>query len=86
MSCGRPTTISTPVGRRGGTWKYDRAGWAPGDVVLPWEIDVTAQLKSSRTLELTYQLDEYVNENRGETWAPFHQTASHLVLFRDAPH
>lgn len=68
---------------QGGTWKYDRAGWAPGDVVRPWEIDATPLLDGVRELRIEYKLDEYVNEARGKTWAPSHRTESHAILYRE---
>jgi len=71
-----------PCRPQGGTWKYDRAGWAPGDVVRPWEVDVSHLIDSKQTLEIEYILDEYVNEDRGKTWAPTHKTEAHLVLYR----
>jgi hypothetical protein len=71
-----------PCRPQGGTWKYDRAGWAPGDVVRPWIVDCPGPLAGA-TLSLGYALDPYVNENRGQTWDPFHQVTSYLVLYRD---
>jgi hypothetical protein len=71
-----------PCRPQGGTWKYDRAGWAPGDVVTPWAVDVTDLITTQRELRIEYVLDPYVNEARGETWAPFHKTESHVVLYR----
>lgn len=71
-----------PCRPQGGTWKYDRAGWAPGDVVRPWEIDATPLIDERRVLHITYELDPYVNEARGKTWAPTHKTESHLILYR----
>lgn len=71
-----------PCRPQGGTWKYDRAGWAPGDVVRPWEVDVSHLIGSERKLEIEYVLDEYVNEARGKTWAPTHKTEAHLILYR----
>ena len=71
-----------PCRPQGGTWKYDRAGWAPGDVVRPWEVDISDLIGPSRALTIDYTLDEYINENRGQTWAPFHLTESHLILYR----
>ncbi|MCA9283816.1 MAG: hypothetical protein KDA22_01275 [Phycisphaerales bacterium] len=70
-----------PCRPQGGTWKYDRAGWAPGDVVAPWEVDVTSLLDARRTLEIEYELDPYVNEARGKASAPVHVTAGYLVLY-----
>jgi hypothetical protein len=71
-----------PCRPQGGTWKYDRAGWAPGDVVRPWEVDVSPLLAASKTLRIGYTLDPYVNENRGKTWAPSHRTEAQLILYR----
>lgn len=75
-----------PCRPQGGTWKYDRAGWAPGDVVRPWLVDVTGALAGGRTLSLEYILDDYVNTARGTTNAPTHTTQSQLILYRAAPH
>ncbi len=72
-----------PCRPQGGTWKYDRAGWAPGDIVRPWSVDVSHLLEASRSLKIEYALDEYINENRGQTWAPFHKVEAHLVLYRE---
>ena len=71
-----------PCRPQGGTWKYDRAGWAPGDVVRPWEVELTHLIGDDRKLKIGYVLDEYVNEARGKTWSPFHKTEAHLVLYR----
>ena len=71
-----------PCRPQGGTWKYDRAGWAPGDVVRPWEVDVSELIDESRKLTIDYQLDKYINEHRGQTWAPSHLTESQLILYR----
>ncbi len=71
-----------PCRPQGGTWKYDRAGWAPGDVVRPWETDVTHLINDVREMKIEYALDPYVNETRGQTWAPFHKTESQLILYR----
>ena len=42
-----------------GTWKYSRAGWAPGDVVRPWWIDLTANIIPGKTAELRYEPEPY---------------------------
>ncbi|QQS09275.1 MAG: hypothetical protein IPK69_01195 [Phycisphaerales bacterium] len=75
-----------PCRPQGGTWKYDRAGWAPGDVVRPWIVDVTDALAADRPLNLEYILDDYVNDARGKTNAPTHTTESQLILYRKASH
>lgn len=73
-----------PCRPQGGTWKYDRAGWAPGDIVRPWEVAITPEMVKSAKgqLQIEYQLNDYVNEGRGKTWAPSHVTEGYLVLYR----
>ncbi|HVP10272.1 MAG TPA: glycoside hydrolase domain-containing protein [Phycisphaerae bacterium] len=70
-----------PCRPQGGTWKYDRAGWGPGDVVRPWEVDATPLVKAGGELKIEYRLDPYVNEGRGKTWAPTHVTEGQLILY-----
>ncbi|MDX2493675.1 MAG: peptide-N-glycosidase F-related protein [Desulfuromusa sp.] len=48
-----------PVRPQAGTWKYARAGWAPGDVVHPWEIDLTPYMIPGKTAELRYLPEPY---------------------------
>lgn len=72
-----------PCRPQGGTWKFDRAGWAPGDLVLPWRVDVSTVVEPGAELTIDYELDEYVNENRGQTWAPHHWTSAHIVFMRE---
>jgi hypothetical protein len=43
-----------PCRPQSGTWKFHRAGWAPGDVVAPWEIDVTEWLEPGATAKIGY--------------------------------
>lgn len=73
-----------PCRPQGGTWKFDRAGWAPGSVVLPWRIDLSDLIVPGETITLDYDLDAYLNEGRGQTWAPFHLTASEIVFYGPA--
>ena len=37
-----------------GTWKFSRAGWAPGDVVWPWWIDVSQHMQPGQTAVVRY--------------------------------
>lgn len=73
-----------------GTWKFSRAGWAPGDVVRPWWIDVTPQLRPGKTAEVSYVPHPY--DFSGEPQQPkeadvaeaSHVVRSYLVLSRKA--
>jgi hypothetical protein len=64
-----------------GTWKFDRAGWAPGDVVTPWEIDLGAYIKAGSVLNISYIPDDYVNTNKGEQWAPHHFIEAQVIFY-----
>ncbi|MDD4155844.1 MAG: peptide-N-glycosidase F-related protein [Candidatus Cloacimonetes bacterium] len=70
-----------PCRPQDGTWKFDRAGWAPGDVVKAWEIDLT-ELISDKELILNYFPDDYVNTNIGEHFAPHHWIEAQLIFYK----
>jgi hypothetical protein len=70
-----------PCRPQAGTWKFDRAGWAPGDVVAAWEINLDSFI-SSEILHFSYHPDDYVNVNRGETWEPNHKFGSQVIFYR----
>jgi PDZ domain/Peptide-N-glycosidase F, C terminal len=42
-----------------GTWQFSRAGWAPGDVVRPWWIDLSPDLEPGKDALLRYVTHEY---------------------------
>jgi hypothetical protein len=50
-----------PCRPQGGTWKYSRAGWAPGDLVWPWDIDITNHVTPGKTAAIDYTAQEYYN-------------------------
>ncbi|MBO6512685.1 MAG: hypothetical protein JJ974_01815 [Phycisphaerales bacterium] len=71
-----------PCRPQGGTWKFDRSGWAPGDKVEPWIVDVQPEFLFGEQITVEYELDEYLNEGRGETWAPHHWTDAVVVFYK----
>jgi len=71
-----------PCRPQGGTWKFDRSGWAPGSKVEPWIVDVQREFVFGETITVEYVLDEYLNEGRGETWAPHHWTDAVIVFYK----
>lgn len=46
-------------GQRGNYW-YSRAGWCPGSLVRPWDVDVSRDIRG-RTARLAYAVTRYVN-------------------------
>ena len=71
-----------PCRPQGGTWKFDRSGWAPGSKVEPWIVDVQREFMFGDTVTIEYVLDEYLNEGRGETWSPHHWTDTVVVFYK----
>ncbi len=71
-----------------GTWKFSRAGWAPGDVVRPWWIDLTPHLQPGKTSELLYHPEPYdfsgspKPPEAGEVNKASHVIRSYLILYR----
>lgn len=71
-----------PCRPQGGTWKFPRAGWAPGDVVAPWEVDLGPALVPGRPLRLGYELQPYANPTPEKGFPANHTFATHLILYR----
>ncbi len=72
-----------------GTWKYSRAGWAPGDVVRPWWIDLSSMLLPGKTAEFRYEPEPYdfSDVSRQPTESQINQAShvvrSYLILYRE---
>ena len=67
-----------PVRPQSGTWKFDRAGWAPGDVVTPWDIQVSNLLKPGAEARILYRPAPF----RGMRGKASHWIESQLILYR----
>lgn len=73
-----------------GTWKYARAGWAPGDVVRPWWIDLTPGISPGKIAELRYEPEPYDFTGIAAEQRPTHDQVnqaflnvhSYLILYR----
>jgi len=68
-----------PVRPQSGTWKFDRAGWAPGDVVLPWTVEVPSEALSDGEVEVLYRPSVF----EGEAGDANHWVASQIVFYAD---
>lgn len=74
-----------PCSPQSGTWQYSRAGWAPGDRVDAWDIDVTSMVTPGQPATFEYVADEYIN------YAPVpgdnarHWVESQLISYRTSP-
>ncbi len=71
-----------------GTWQYSRAGWAPGDVVRPWWIDLTPFVTRGAEAELRYEPQPYdfagaeEKPTDAEVNEAIHVVRSYLILYR----
>ena len=72
-----------------GTWQFSRAGWAPGDLVRPWEIDLTPHVQPGAEAELRYEPEPYDfgDDPRQpadkDVNAASQAVHSYLILYRD---
>ncbi|RYX82242.1 hypothetical protein EON83_20480 [bacterium] len=71
-----------PLRPQGGTWKYDRAGWAPGSIVDAWTTDVSSVIKRGQSATVKYDIAPYVNENAGKGNPPFYQFEATAIFYR----
>ncbi len=66
-----------------GTWRFNRAGWCPGQAVQPWSHALSPDLTGTE-LTLDYELQEYTNllntgyDGAGHT-EPFYRIAGYLI-------
>lgn len=60
----RADCATTAVPGQQGTWKYARAGWCPGADVLPWTVDITADVKGAASIAVDYAVEDYENTCR----------------------
>lgn len=71
-----------------GTWKYARAGWAPGDVVWPWWVELTDVVVPGRSAEIRYEPQPYDFSGMENPPTPAavgeasHVVRSYLILYR----
>ncbi|MBW2473688.1 MAG: hypothetical protein JRE56_03740 [Deltaproteobacteria bacterium] len=83
-----------PVRPQAGSWKYARAGWAPGDIVRPWWLDLTPYMMPGKTAELRYEPEAYDFTGIPEEKRPseemvnraVHIIRSYLILYRTPSH
>lgn len=65
-----------------GTWKFDRAGWAPGSVVEPWEIELKEIVVPADTLRFDYVPMAYRNLSEGDHWKANHWFECQIIFYK----
>jgi len=85
----RPDCYLNPNRPQFGTWQFSRAGWAPGDVVHPLWIDLSAHVRPGAEAVFRYEPEPYdfAGEPEPPTEAQIaeasHVVRSYLVLYRE---
>lgn len=70
-----------PCRPQGGTWKFDRAGWRPGDLVPPLHFDLSNAIEPGKKLKLSYGMQDWVDEKRNEKGGAGHHDISACLVF-----
>lgn len=71
-----------------GTWQYARAGWCPGQNVIPWLFDLEGLYSQGASLDVNFVLADYTNalntgyNNNGHT-EPFFRVHAYLVQYAE---
>lgn len=52
-----------PIFPQGGTWLYDRAAWCPGEIVYPFEYELTPFVTPGGSHTLNMDMDPFTNVN-----------------------
>lgn len=73
-----------PVRPQGGTWKFSRAGWAPGSIAEAWTVDITGAVKVGSPVTVGYGLEPFVNKTPNEGFLAAHVIGSQAILFEKA--
>ncbi len=73
-----------PVRPQGGTWKFSRAGWAPGSIAEAWTVDITSAVNIGRPVTVGYGLEPFVNKTPNEGFLAAHVIGSQAILFEKA--
>ncbi|MFY0601975.1 MAG: hypothetical protein JXR03_20040 [Cyclobacteriaceae bacterium] len=50
-----------PCSPQSGTWRFDRAGWCPGQGVIPFNQDITEAMEAGQVVTIDYELQDYTN-------------------------
>jgi hypothetical protein len=77
----RDNCYLNPCRPQGGTWIYSRAGWAPGDRVWPWEIDISANVTAGQTAVIDYTAQEYYNYTPDTGNTARHWVESQIIYY-----
>ena len=70
-----------PCRPQGGSWYYSRAGWAPGDRVWPWDIDISSFIVPGQSSTFGYVADAYYNNTPDSGNTARHWVESQVIFY-----
>ncbi len=70
-----------PCRPQDGTWKFDRAGWAPGSIVEAWEIELGEFAVPGEMLTFDYIPMAYRNLSEGDHWKANHWFECQVIFY-----
>jgi len=82
---------ANPCDDQNGTWLFNRAGWCPGQEVIPYIIDMDGVTNAGTTIDVDYELQDYTNllntgyNNNGHT-EPYYRIHSFLIESSSNPY
>ena len=57
----RTDCATNPCSPQGGSWVHNRAGWCPGQSVIPWDNDITTSVTAGQLVTIDYNIMPYEN-------------------------
>ena len=72
-----------PCRPQSGTWIYSRAGWAPGDSVDPWDIDISDDVTPGTVAAIDYEADPFYNSTPNWENVSRHWVESQIVFYEE---
>ena len=81
----RDTNFLTPVQPQPGTWMTPRAGWGPGLITQPWEIDITGDVAAGTSATIEYRPDPFTRTDFNGDPATHWVESQILYYTRTAP-
>jgi hypothetical protein len=80
-TCWKTDVYLNPCRPQAGTWKFNRTGWSPGDVVSWWDTDITDLLTPGK--EMTFLYRPHLFElKEGQKIQANHWIEAQLILYR----
>jgi hypothetical protein len=67
---------------QGGTWKFDRSGWGPGDVVRPWDIDISRVIKKGALNTFRYANAAWENKTPNQGFLAQHWVEAQVISYK----